>query len=297
MGRPVSSTPVVGTPWCVVWTGDNRCFCYNPSTKTSVWERPPDLIGRADVTEMMKSPAAAEKFKADSAKKAEGATGSGNKNKKSSPDSDNEAPVTKKKKVELVFEDELKANEQISNGGKNNAMEAEVKAARERQMVPLEQRMVQFQELLTEKKISAFSTWEKELHKIVFDSRYLLLTSKERKQVFEKYVRERADEERREKKNRLKAAKDNFNNLLKEAKLSARTTYSEFANKYSKDDKFKGIEKSRERESLFNEYMLEVKKKDREERLEKKIRPKRNSSLCLKNTLKIQTMKSTGILG
>ena len=69
---------------------------------------------------MMKSPAAAEKFKADSAKKAEGATGSGNKNKKSSPDSDNEAPVTKKKKVELVFEDELKANEQISNGGKNH---------------------------------------------------------------------------------------------------------------------------------------------------------------------------------
>ncbi len=22
--RPVSSTPVPGTPWCVVWTGDNR---------------------------------------------------------------------------------------------------------------------------------------------------------------------------------------------------------------------------------------------------------------------------------
>jgi len=32
--------------------------------------------------------------------------------------------------------------------------------------------------------------------------RYLLLTSKERKQVFDKYVRERADEERKEKKNR-----------------------------------------------------------------------------------------------
>lgn len=50
-------------------------------------------------------------------------------------------------------------------------MEAEVKAARERQLVPLEKRMAQFQDLLTEKKISAFSTWEKELHKIVFDSR------------------------------------------------------------------------------------------------------------------------------
>ena len=100
---------------CVVWTGDNRCFCYNPSTKTSVWERPPDLIGRADVTEMMKSPAAAEKFKAQTAAKAAGENAG--KNKKSSADSDNDAPVAKKKKVELVFEDELKANEQVANGG------------------------------------------------------------------------------------------------------------------------------------------------------------------------------------
>ena len=142
-------------------------------------------------------------------------------------------------------------------------MEAEVRAARERQLVPLEQRMAQFQDLLTEKKISAFSTWEKELHKIVFDSRYLLLTSKERKKVFEKYVRQRADVERREKKNRLKAAKDNFNTLLTESKLSAMTTYPQFASKFSKDDRFKGIEKSRERESLFNEFMIDIKKKER----------------------------------
>lgn len=47
--RPVSSTPINGTPWCVVWTGDGRVFFYNPSTRTSVWERPEDLIGRADV--------------------------------------------------------------------------------------------------------------------------------------------------------------------------------------------------------------------------------------------------------
>lgn len=31
--------------------------------------------------------------------------------------------------------------------------------------------------------VSAFSTWDKELHKIVFDPRYLLLNPKERKQV------------------------------------------------------------------------------------------------------------------
>lgn len=68
--------------------------------------------------------------------------------------------------------------------------------------------------------VSAFSTWEKELHKIVFDSRYLLLTSKERKQVFEKYVKERAEEERREKRNKMKERKDEFRKLLEIANLS-----------------------------------------------------------------------------
>ncbi|VDM73720.1 unnamed protein product, partial [Strongylus vulgaris] len=47
--RPISSTPVSGTAWCVVWTGDGKVFFYNPSTKTSVWERPPEMYGRADV--------------------------------------------------------------------------------------------------------------------------------------------------------------------------------------------------------------------------------------------------------
>jgi transcription elongation regulator 1 len=42
--RPISSTPISGTPWCVVWTGDSRVFFYNPSTRTSVWERPEDLF-------------------------------------------------------------------------------------------------------------------------------------------------------------------------------------------------------------------------------------------------------------
>lgn len=67
--------------------------------------------------------------------------------------------------------------------------------------------------------VSAFSTWEKELHKIVFDPRYLLLTSKERKQVFEKYVKERAEEERREKRNKMKERKEQFQKLLEEANL------------------------------------------------------------------------------
>ena len=62
--RPaVSSTPVPGTPWCVVWTGDSRSFFFNPSNKQSVWVKPAELVGRSDVAKMLESPTAAEEFK------------------------------------------------------------------------------------------------------------------------------------------------------------------------------------------------------------------------------------------
>lgn len=45
-----------------------------------------------------------------------------------------------------------------------------------------------------------------------------------------------------------------------------RSSFSDFAQKYAKDERFKGVEKMRERESLFNEYLIEVRKKEKEEK-------------------------------
>lgn len=128
----------------------------------------------------------------------------------------------------------------------------------------------------------------------MFDPRYLLLTSKERKQVFEKYVKERAEEERREKRNKMKERKDQFQKLLEEAGLHGkyvyvenvffkilfilliflmlfyRSSFSDFAQKHGRDERFKNVEKMRERESLFNEYLLEVRKKEKEEKTAKR---------------------------
>lgn len=70
--------------------------------------------------------------------------------------------------------------------------------------------------------MSAFSTWEKELHKIVFDPRYLLLTSRERKQVFEKYVKDRAEEERREKRNKMRQKRDDFRTFMEQTNLNGK---------------------------------------------------------------------------
>ena len=38
---------------CVVWTGDGRCFFYNPSQRLSVWEKPEDLQNRPDVDKLL----------------------------------------------------------------------------------------------------------------------------------------------------------------------------------------------------------------------------------------------------
>lgn len=47
--KPVSSTPVPASPWCIVWTGDEKQFFYNPTKRVSVWEIPEDLaVSRRD---------------------------------------------------------------------------------------------------------------------------------------------------------------------------------------------------------------------------------------------------------
>ncbi|XKL64051.1 hypothetical protein PGB90_004137 [Kerria lacca] len=257
--KPVSSTPVPGTPWCVVWTGDGRVFFYNPSARTSVWDRPSELANRTDVTKMISTPPPVVLAL-----------------KKENHDSVDEDALSKKNKydntneqVNLMSVNNSSEKHQI-NIGKEAAMEAEVRAARERAVVPLETRINSFREMLVEKEVSAFSTWEKELHKIVFDPRYLLLTSKERKQVFEKYVKERAEEERQEKRNRMKQRKEDYRKLMEEANLHGKSSFSEFAAKYAKDERFKSIEKMRERESLFNEFILEVRKREKEEKTHKR---------------------------
>lgn len=270
--RPVSSTPIPGTPWCVVWTGNGRVFFFNPSSRKSVWEKPDELKGRADVDKLIQVPPPpfCDDFDAASAAV------------KEADKADNDSgPEPKRIKLEETnADDEKSANvkNEIKNNinpGRQSAIDAELAAAKERAQSPLEVRMKQFRELLVQNNVSAFSTWEKELHKIVFDSRYLLITSRERKQVFEKYVKERADEERNEKRKRMKEYKEHFKKLLEEAGLTSKSSFSDFAQRYGKDERFKAIDKMRDKENIFNDFLQDQRRRERDERSTQKERAKR----------------------
>lgn len=204
--KPVATTPIPGTPWCVVWTGDERVFFYNPTTRLSMWDRPDDLIGRADVDKIIQEPPHKKGME------------EGKKLIREEHEAAEEANEDEPIKIKKRKKDDIKD----IDSEKEAAMEAEIKAARERAIVPLEARMKQFKDMLLERGVSAFSTWEKELHKIVFDPRYLLLNPKERKQVFDQYVKTRAEEERKEKKNKIMQAKEDFKKMMEEAKINPR---------------------------------------------------------------------------
>lgn len=260
--RPIATNPIPGTPWCVVWTGDDRVFFYNPTTRLSMWDRPEELVGRADVDKHIQEPP--HKRGLEDVKKTGVSVSSYTGVNKEEPElavtteenQDEEPTKAKKRKKEEVKEADTE---------KEAAMEAELRAARERAIVPLEARMTQFREMLLERGVSAFSTWDKELHKIVFDPRYLLLNPKERKQVFDQYVKTRAEEERKEKKNKLMQAKDEFRRMMEEAKFTPRTTFSEFAVKHGRDPRFKTIEKMKDREAIFIEYITAMRKREKED--------------------------------
>ncbi|XP_077597043.1 transcription elongation regulator 1 isoform X2 [Stigmatopora nigra] len=252
--RPVATNPIPGTPWCVVWTGDERVFFYNPTTRLSMWDRPEELLGRTDVDKHIQEPP--HKRGLDDAKR----TAFNREESElslASDDAHNDEPSKAKKRK--------KDDTNEPDSEKEAVMEAELRAARERAVVPLESRMTQFKDMLLERGVSAFSTWDKELHKIVFDPRYLLLNPKERKQVFDQYVKTRAEEERKEKKNKLMQAKDDFRKMMEEVKLTARTTFSEFAVKNGRDPRFKSIDKMKDREAIFVEHMTFMKKRDKED--------------------------------
>ncbi|XP_068162171.1 transcription elongation regulator 1-like protein [Antennarius striatus] len=150
--RPVASTPVPGSPWCVVWTGDDRVFFFNPTIHLSVWERPGELIGR-DISRIIEDP----------------------------PHKRKRSPPPESHGHQSNYDDD-----QPEHDPKRSRLEEPmslVPPPGEVKLRPLELRILHFREMMLERGVSAFSTWEKELHKMVFDPRYLLLTPAQRKQV------------------------------------------------------------------------------------------------------------------
>ncbi|KAE8590269.1 hypothetical protein XENTR_v10017998 [Xenopus tropicalis] len=248
--KPVASRPVPGSPWCVVWTGDDKVFFFNPTIQLSVWDKPIDLKNRIDINRIIEDPPHKRKLDTSTNDKKGGFV----------PEdvSDDHSTKTKRNKTEDLRINEEEEADPEEKKEKTSSLEL---------LPPLEERMTCFRSMLLERGVSAFSTWEKELHKIVFDPRYLLLNSEERKQVFEQFVKTRIKEEYKEKRSKLMVAKEEFKKLLEESKLTPRTAFKEFAERYGRDQRFRAVQKKKDQEHFFNQFINVLKKRDKENRL------------------------------
>ncbi|XP_053547716.1 transcription elongation regulator 1-like protein [Bombina bombina] len=248
--KPVASTPVPGSPWCVVWTGDDRVFFFNPTIQLSVWDKPIDLKNRMDINKIIEDPPHKRKLESSPTSKKDGFV----------PEENNDEHNTKTKRNKTE-------DPRIPDQGNVDGEEKNEKSPSPEVLPPLEERMTCFRSMLLERGVSAFSTWEKELHKIVFDPRYLVLNSDERKQVFDQFVKTRIKEEYKEKRTKLMLAKEEFKKLLEESKVSPRTTFKEFAEKYGRDQRFRIVQKKKDQEHFFNQFINLLKKRDKENRM------------------------------
>lgn len=144
--KPVASNPIPGTPWCVVWTGDDQVFFYNPTSRISLWDRPSELVGRADVDKYIQEPPH-KKTLEDGPKPV--ITKEVKEEEPPKEEPIEEEPVqAKRRKKEDVKEADLE---------KEAALEAELKAARERAVMPLDVRMTQFRDMLLERGVKHFN--------------------------------------------------------------------------------------------------------------------------------------------
>uniref|UniRef100_A0A6G1SKQ5 Transcription elongation regulator 1 n=3 Tax=Aceria tosichella TaxID=561515 RepID=A0A6G1SKQ5_9ACAR len=309
--KPVSTTAIIGTPWCVVWTDKGRVFYFNPSTKTSVWERPIELRSREDVDKLISEPPAVvtgqQQQKATSSP-ASSNTAVDDLNSRSSASNMGQSPdvasnVSRSPQVGSA-EKKMKLDINItaaSSGSASNqtaplttktapktmkkevTSEIEREAAKKRETIPIEERIETFRQMLEEKEVNPASTFSRELGKIVFDPRYLLLTSNERRETFEKYCQEKVELEQKKRREKIKAVTNDFKQLLAEAKLTSRSTFEEFHEKYSKDARYKALEKTKDREILFDDHLAYLRRKEREERsqIEQQLMPSSSSASTL----------------
>ncbi|CAN6445562.1 unnamed protein product [Victoria cruziana] len=122
-----------------------------------------------------------------------------------------------------------------------------------------------FKELLESAHVESDWTWEQAMRVIINDKRYgSLRTLGERKQAFNEYLGQRKKLEAEEKRLKQKKSKEDFTKMLEESKeLTSSTRWSKAVTMFEDDERFHAVERAREREDLYESYLVELAKKER----------------------------------
>ncbi|KAK9748413.1 hypothetical protein RND81_02G055300 [Saponaria officinalis] len=123
-----------------------------------------------------------------------------------------------------------------------------------------------FKSLLEHANVQSDWTWDQAMKAIVNDKRYSALkTLGERKQAFNEYLGQRKKQEAEERRMRQKKAKEEFTKMLEEStELTSTMKWSKAITIFEDDERFEAVEKPKDRQELFENYLVELEKKEKE---------------------------------
>ncbi|XP_021866042.1 pre-mRNA-processing protein 40A [Spinacia oleracea] len=121
-----------------------------------------------------------------------------------------------------------------------------------------------FKALLESANVESDWTWEQAMRLIINDKRYAALRSLgERKQAFNEYLTQKRKHEAEERRVKHRKAREDFRKMLEEcSELTSTTRWSKVLHLVGNDERFKAIERGRDREDMFEEYVVELEKKE-----------------------------------
>ncbi|XP_042506427.1 pre-mRNA-processing protein 40A-like isoform X2 [Macadamia integrifolia] len=159
------------------------------------------------------------------------------------------------------------AKKGMAVAGKTNVTPLEEKTVDEEPLVYANKQEAKnaFKALLESANVEYDWTWEQAMRVIINDKRYGALKSLgERKQAFNEYLGQRKKQEAEERRIRQKRAREEFTKMLEESKeLTSSTRWSKAISMFEDDERFKAVERARDREDLFENYLVELEKKER----------------------------------
>ncbi|KAK9941780.1 hypothetical protein M0R45_007474 [Rubus argutus] len=122
-----------------------------------------------------------------------------------------------------------------------------------------------FKALLESTNIGSDWTWDRAMRVIINDKRYgALKTLGERKQAFNEFLAQKKKQEVEERRIKQKKAREEFTKMLEEcAELTSSTRWGKLESIFENDERFKAVERDRDRRDLFDSYLEELQKKER----------------------------------
>lgn len=164
-------------------------------------------------------------------------------------------------------QDMEEAKKGMPTGGKVNISALEEKLVDEEPLIYANKQEAKnaFKSLLEFANVESDWSWEQAMRVIITDKRYgALKTLGERKQAFNEYLGQRKKHDAEEKRTRQKKAREDFTKMLEECKdLTSTIKWSKAVTMFENDERFSAVDRSRDREDLFETYLVELQKKER----------------------------------